>query len=107
MCGSEMSFTVAPSALSHSRPWLHSFSISAGMPSMRYSRGTPMTRPLTPRSTAAAKSGTARLTLVESLASKPDMDVIISAASSTVRAIGPAWSSEEAKATVPQREQRP
>ena len=29
------------------------------------------------------------------------------AASSTVRVIGPAWSSEEAKATMPQREQRP
>src|SRR3954447_22826368 len=29
------------------------------------------------------------------------------AASSTVLAIGPAWSSEEAKATMPQREQRP
>src|SRR3954454_4937580 len=29
------------------------------------------------------------------------------AASRTVRAIGPAWSSEEAKATMPHREQRP
>ena len=29
------------------------------------------------------------------------------AASRTVRASGPAWSSEEAKATMPQREQRP
>ena len=29
------------------------------------------------------------------------------AASRTVRVIGPAWSREEAKATVPQREQRP
>ena len=29
------------------------------------------------------------------------------AASRTSRAIGPAWSSDEAKATVPQREQRP
>src|SRR4051812_44263533 len=29
------------------------------------------------------------------------------AASRTVRAIGPAWSSEEAKAMMPQREQRP
>jgi hypothetical protein len=31
----------------------------------------------------------------------------ISAASATERVIGPAWSSEEAKATMPQREQRP
>ena len=31
----------------------------------------------------------------------------IRAASRTVRVIGPAWSSEEAKATMPQREQRP
>ncbi len=29
------------------------------------------------------------------------------AASRTVRANGPAWSSDEAKATMPQREQRP
>ena len=29
------------------------------------------------------------------------------AQSRTVRAIGPAWSSEDAKATMPQREQRP
>ena len=29
------------------------------------------------------------------------------AASRTVRVIGPAWSSDEAKATMPQREQRP
>jgi hypothetical protein len=29
------------------------------------------------------------------------------AQSRTSRAIGPAWSSEEAKATMPQREQRP
>ena len=29
------------------------------------------------------------------------------AASRTVRVIGPAWSSDEAKATTPQREQRP
>jgi hypothetical protein len=35
------------------------------------------------------------------------MEVSRIAASSTVRAIGPAWSSEEAKATMPQREQRP
>ncbi|MNY62760.1 hypothetical protein D3C86_1996350 [compost metagenome] len=102
-----MSLTVAPSALSHSRPSCQSFSISAGMPSMRYSLGTPMVRPFTPRSTAAAKSGTGKSTLVESLGSNPDIDVIRIAASSTVRAIGPAWSSEEAKATVPQREQRP
>src|SRR5690606_35875799 len=77
------------------------------MPSMRYSFGTPMVSPLTPRSTAAAKSGTGRSADVEALGSKPDMEVSISAASSTVRAIGPAWSSEEATATVPQREQRP
>ncbi|MNT75138.1 hypothetical protein D3C72_2140100 [compost metagenome] len=102
-----MSLTVAPSALSHSSPWLHSFSISPGIPSMRYSRGTPIVRPLTPRSTAAAKSGTAMSTLVESLGSNPDIDVIRIAASSTERAIGPAWSSEEANATTPQREHRP
>src|SRR5690606_32150162 len=35
------------------------------------------------------------------------MDFKRMAASRTSRAIGPAWSSEEAKATMPQREQRP
>jgi hypothetical protein len=50
----------------------------------------PTVRPFTPRSTAAAKSGTARSTLVESLASKPDIEVSMIAASPTVRAIGPA-----------------
>ena len=46
-------------------------------------------------------------TEVVSFGSWPDMERSITAASRTVLAIGPAWSSEEAKATVPQREQRP
>ena len=77
------------------------------MPSLRYSRGTPMRRPFTPRAQAAAKSGTAMSALVESLGSKPAIEPSRMAQSSTVRASGPGWSSEEAKATTPQREQRP
>ncbi|MNC93537.1 hypothetical protein D3C83_101900 [compost metagenome] len=77
------------------------------MPSTRYSFGIPILSPLTPRATAASKSGTATGTDVESFGSCPDMDFSRIAASRTVRAIGPAWSSEEAKATMPQREQRP
>ena len=44
---------------------------------------------------------------VESLGSWPAIACSMSAASSTVRVSGPAWSSEEAKAIMPQREQRP
>ncbi len=56
---------------------------------------------------AAAKSGTASVAEVESLGSCPAIACSISAASRTLLVIGPAWSSEEAKATMPQREQRP
>ena len=38
---------------------------SAGMPSERYSRGTPMRRPFTPRAQAASKSGTGTSALVD------------------------------------------
>ncbi len=41
------------------------------------------------------------------LGSKPAMFSSRIAQSRTSRAIGPAWSSDEAKATTPQREQRP
>ena len=51
--------------------------------------------------------GTARSAEVLSMGSWPAMAWSSSAQSSTVRAIGPAWSSELANATMPQREQRP
>ena len=44
---------------------------------------------------------------VVSFGSTEAIDFSRIAASRTLRAIGPAWSSEEAKATMPQREQRP
>ena len=66
-----------------------------------------MRRPFTERAQAAAKSGTGTSALVESFGSKPAMERSRIAQSSTVRATGPAWSSEEAKATTPQREHRP
>ncbi len=66
-----------------------------------------MRRPRTPRAQAARKSGTGRSALVLSLGSNPAMEPSRIAQSSTVRATGPAWSSEEANATTPQREQRP
>jgi hypothetical protein len=57
----------------------------------------------------ASKSGTARSApLVESFGSWPDIDAQQDrAVRARSRAIGPAWSSDEAKATMPQREQRP
>jgi hypothetical protein len=74
---------------------------------MRYSRGMPMRRPRMSPVSAAAKSGTATSAEVESFGSWPAIARSMSAASRTLRVIGPAWSSDEAKATVPQREQRP
>ena len=56
---------------------------------------------------AASKSGTGRSAEVESFGSCPAIARSMIAASRTVFVIGPAWSSEEAKATIPQREQRP
>ena len=66
-----------------------------------------MRSPFTPPPSAASKSGTGSRALVESFGSCPDMAVSRMAASRTLRVIGPAWSSEEAKATMPRREQRP
>jgi hypothetical protein len=107
VCGRLISTVSAPSARSQARPCSHSASISGGVPSSRYSFGTPILSPFTPRAQAAAKSGTGISTLVLSFGSKPDMDRSRIAQSSTVRATGPAWSSEEAKATTPQRLHRP
>jgi hypothetical protein len=42
-----------------------------------------------------------------SFGSWPAIERIRIAESRTVRAIGPAWSSDDANATMPQREQRP
>ena len=107
MCGRETSTISQPASRSQAMPCSQSASISAGMPSTRYSFGTPILRPFTERPTKAAKSGTSTSRLVESFGSWPDMDWSRRAASSTVLAIGPAWSRDEAKATTPQREQRP
>jgi hypothetical protein len=71
------------------------------MPSTTYSAGTPMRRPFTDWPTDADQSGVGMSRLVESLASKLHIDCSIRAASSTVFVIGPAWSSDEAKATMP------
>ena len=88
-------------------PCRHSLSIPAGMPSMVYSLGMPTLRPLAPFRKDAAKSGTGRAAEVASLASWPAMAASIRAASATLRVNGPAWSKDDAKATMPQREQRP
>jgi hypothetical protein len=107
VCGSDTSTTVAPASFTHSMPWRHSASISGGVPSSRYSFGMPTRTPLRSPVSAASKSGTGASSDVESFGSKPDMDFSRIAQSRTSRAIGPAWSSDEAKATMPQREQRP
>ncbi len=105
--GSETSTISAPAAFAISTPWRHAASMAGGMSSTRYSFGTPTRMPLIPSPSAARKSGSARSDDVESLGSCPAIAESMIAASSTVRASGPGWSSEEAKATTPQREQRP
>ena len=74
---------------------------------MRYSCGMPITLPRMSPVSIASKSGTGRSAEVLSAGSCPAMVPSMIAASRTVRVIGPAWSSDEAKATIPQREQRP
>src|SRR5690606_37318434 len=96
-----------PASFSHAIPWSHDLRISSSVPSMRYSRGMPTFLPLRSASSEAAHSGTGLSRLVESFGSKPAIASSMIAQSSTERAIGPAWSSELAKATTPQREQRP
>ena len=56
---------------------------------------------------AATTGGTGASIEVESIGSCPAIASCSSAASSTVRANGPAWSSEEEKATSPYRETPP
>ena len=60
---------VAPAAFTHSMPCCQSASISGGMPSTRYSSGTPMRIPLIERFVAARKSGSAFVSEVESFGS--------------------------------------
>src|SRR5687768_10436391 len=81
--------------------------MSAGTPSIRYSAGIPTRLPLRSLDNPASHRGTGRSSEVESFGSKPAIASSRIAQSRTVRAIGPAWSSELAKATIPQREQRP
>ena len=66
-----------------------------------------MRRPRMSPVSAASKSGTGRSALVGVLRVVPGHRPSRIAASRTDFAIGPAWSSDEAKATIPQREQRP
>lgn len=73
------------------------------MPSTRYSFGTPTFLPFRSADNAASQLGTSSFSEVASLASKPAIASSMIAQSRTSRAIGPAWSSEEAKAIVPQR----
>src|SRR5437763_15702543 len=74
---------------------------------MRYSLGIPTRLPLRLLDRFASHCGTGRSSEVESLGSNPAIASSRIALSRTLRAIGPAWSSELAKDTIPQREQRP
>jgi hypothetical protein len=67
----------------------------------------PMRLPRMSPVSAASKSGTGQVGRGRILRVVPAIAPSMIAASRTVRVIGPAWSSEEAKATIPQREQRP
>ena len=107
MSGSFTGLRMAPAAFNHSAPLVQIASISLGMPATRYSSGMPTLRPLMLPVRAFSKSGTGMSTDVESFGSKPHMERSMMAASFTVRVIGPAWSRDEANATMPQREHRP
>ena len=63
--------------------------------------------PATPSSSPWVKSGTFWSRDVASKASLPQMVLSSSAASSTFWVIGPIWSSDEAKATRPERDTLP
>jgi hypothetical protein len=67
----------------------------------------PMRLPLMSLDSAGSHCGTGRSSEVEVLRVEAAIASSRIAQSRTSRAIGPAWSSEEAKATMPQREQRP
>src|SRR5688572_3630304 len=81
--------------------------MSAGTPSIRYSLGIPTRLPLRSLDNPASHLGTGRSSDVESFGSNPAIASSMIAQSRTVLAIGPAWSSELANDTMPQREQRP
>ncbi|MNC44226.1 hypothetical protein D3C75_931260 [compost metagenome] len=90
MCGRLISTISQPAAFSQATPCCHSALISSDMPSIRYSAGTPMRRPLTDWPTDWVQSGVGMSRLVESLASNEHMDFSRMAASVTVLVIGPA-----------------
>ena len=68
---------------------------------------TPTVRPATPSSSTDRTLGAGRLSEVESHGSWPPITSNRSAASATVVAMGPIWSSELAKATRPYRDTVP
>ena len=71
------------------------------MPSTKYSFGTPSFTPFKSPPSFAVKSSAGRSSEVESWESLPVMTFKSEAQSRVVRAIGPIWSSEDAKATSP------
>src|SRR5438309_6888163 len=74
----------------------------------KYSFGTPRRTPLTPFSRSVPRSSFGNsVTIVVSFGSFPKIASHTMAASSTVFVKGPTWSSDEAKATTPQRGTRP
>ena len=90
MCGILTSTIVAPAVRSISIPVSKSFSISEGIPSNKYSLGTPIRSPRTSLVNALSKSGTCRFAEVESFGSCPAIAFSIIAASRTVLVNGPA-----------------
>ena len=77
------------------------------IPSTLYSAGMPIRSPSIPDVTASEKFVYPREAEVESFGSCPAITEKINAESSTVLVNGPAWSREDANATIPHLEQRP
>ena len=82
-------------------------SMPGSTPSKNHSRGTPSVSPRTPASRSRVKSSAGRAAHHSSSASGPAIAFSSSAASSTVRAIGPTVSNDHASGVTPRRLTRP
>lgn len=105
--GREISTISAPSFSSIFAPSFHSSEISSGIPAALYSLGIPIFLPLISCPIIEEKSGMSPGIEVESFGSCPAIACRSSALSFTVLPNVPAWSSELAKAIIPQREHLP
>ena len=99
--GRSTSITSAPAERRASIAERKAAMIPSSTPAARNLQGTPTRRPRALPSRPEAKRGTSIRALVASIGSHPHSTSAIRATSSTLRAKGPIWSRDEAKATRP------